>query len=237
MNSTEFNFLKDLQHTLKTQNKDMQAHPRFWVIKDYRYEPCPSEHADRSAIYLPSHDHVYPVHEIYSTLIEINKHDMDELFTAEEFQDVLHHIQNEDLEEINEWIQEHVDKDSRVIHEILVDHIVPNTLFITKDDAINHLRSNQHHYTERAHTYAMTAWRSPSIHQLWDILEHTDWDEYTQTRTDELEPYSLLKHIDPELDELIDTLRFESLGRGNEATQDIHKYIHENYLKIDKTNE
>ncbi|WP_317958118.1 hypothetical protein [Oceanobacillus kimchii] len=55
--------------------------------------------------------------------------------------------------------------------------IVPNTMFITKQDAKNHLLANKHHYSKKAHTYAMTAWRSPKVSKLMTILETMDWSE------------------------------------------------------------
>ena len=51
----------------------------------------------------------------------------------------------------------------------------PNTLFITLRDARRHIESNSYHY-RNPHTYAMTAFRSPSVEKLWEILQTIDWN-------------------------------------------------------------
>lgn len=82
----------------------------------------------------------------------------------------------EDEEELLEWIQEHDEKGAFLIYERLEHYIVQNTLFFTKEEAKNHLKSNGHHYTKDAHTYAQTAIRSPEINRLLQILETFDWN-------------------------------------------------------------
>ena len=49
-------------------------------------------------------------------------------------------------------------------------------MFITKKDAKKHIEYNPHHYTPKAHTYAMSALASPSVYKLWKVLENFDWD-------------------------------------------------------------
>lgn len=56
------------------------------------------------------------------------------------------------------------------------EYIVPDTMFITKEEAKEHLEKNKHHYSSKAHTYAMTAWRSPSVKKLFEILMNADWE-------------------------------------------------------------
>ena len=51
-----------------------------------------------------------------------------------------------------------------------------NTMFLTKKGAKEHLEINYYHYSKRAHTFAMTAWRSPQVEQLMKILENCDFD-------------------------------------------------------------
>jgi len=54
--------------------------------------------------------------------------------------------------------------------------IVPNTMFLTKAECKEHIERNVHHYTSKAHTYAMTAWRAPKVERLLNILSSTPWD-------------------------------------------------------------
>lgn len=48
-------------------------------------------------------------------------------------------------------------------------------MFLTQIDAENHLRANHYHYSEDAHTYAMTAWRDPRMDKLIEILQEVEW--------------------------------------------------------------
>lgn len=54
--------------------------------------------------------------------------------------------------------------------------IVPNIMFLTRAEAESHLASNYYHYTDWAHTYAMTAWRSPMVSQLLHVLQEADFN-------------------------------------------------------------
>jgi hypothetical protein len=64
-------------------------------------------------------------------------------------------------------------------------HVYPNTMFITKKDAKEHLEDNYYHYSKDAHTYAMTAWRSPSMTKLYDILHNVDWSKVEVKKNDD----------------------------------------------------
>jgi hypothetical protein len=50
-------------------------------------------------------------------------------------------------------------------------------MFLTKQEAKDHIRLNHYHYTDEVHTYAMTAWRAPKVERLLNILETFDWDK------------------------------------------------------------
>lgn len=63
----------------------------------------------------------------------------------------------------------------------------PDTMFITNKSCKQHIEVNHYHYSEDAHSYAMTAWRSPEVSYLWDILQKVDWKamkEVVHDRTD-----------------------------------------------------
>ena len=45
-------------------------------------------------------------------------------------------------------------------------YVVPDTMFLTRKDADDHLKANRHHYTQHATSYAMTGWRSPRYEHL-----------------------------------------------------------------------
>lgn len=54
-------------------------------------------------------------------------------------------------------------------------HIYPDTMFLTNRSCKKHIELNHYHYDADVHSYAMTAWRSPEVEQLWNILQKVDW--------------------------------------------------------------
>ena len=79
-----------------------------------------------------------------------------------------------------DWLQEYYDEDAYLI-PVREEHIIhPNTMFLTKAEAKRHIELNHYHYSPKAHTYAMTAWRAPKVEKLLKILENFDWDSVSQ---------------------------------------------------------
>ena len=66
---------------------------------------------------------------------------------------------------INGWGQDIVRQPMR-----WVSFVVRDRVFLTRDAAEQHLKDNHYHYSDWAHTYAMTAWRSPQYEELVDCL-------------------------------------------------------------------
>lgn len=56
----------------------------------------------------------------------------------------------------------------------------PDTMFLTNRSCKEHIKANHYHYSGDAHSYAMTAWRSPEVEKLFKILEEVDWDNVLQ---------------------------------------------------------
>ena len=54
--------------------------------------------------------------------------------------------------------------------------IYPNTMFLTNRECKQHIAANHYHYSDDAHSYAMTAWRSYEVETLWKLLEKIQWD-------------------------------------------------------------
>jgi len=54
--------------------------------------------------------------------------------------------------------------------------IIPNTLFLTKKEADDHIENNQWQYEKDVHPYEMTAPYSPRFNQLWNMLKNADFD-------------------------------------------------------------
>ncbi|EAC6733314.1 hypothetical protein PT993_000196 [Listeria monocytogenes] len=60
--------------------------------------------------------------------------------------------------------------------------IQPDTLFLTKKEAQQHIENNRRHYNSTVHTYAMTAWRSRVVENLWDILRTADFNSLKEEK-------------------------------------------------------
>jgi hypothetical protein len=76
-----------------------------------------------------------------------------------------------------DWVQEYHDSEACLI-PVREEHMIhPNTMFLTKAEAKKHIQLNHYHYSPKAHTYAMTAWRAPTIERLLKILENFEWDK------------------------------------------------------------
>ena len=52
---------------------------------------------------------------------------------------------------------------------------------MTLREAKEHLEKNKHNYNNTAKPYAMTAWRSPQVERLYEIIQNTDWSELDET--------------------------------------------------------
>lgn len=96
-------------------------------------------------------------------------------------------MENENLNAI-EFLQslgtemKNQDKDSQadprfwVVAQSKQNSICENTLFLTKSECKKHIELNHYHYNN-PHSYAMTAWRSPQVEKLYEVLKSTDWEK------------------------------------------------------------
>ena len=54
-------------------------------------------------------------------------------------------------------------------------------MFLTEEDAEDHLKKNHYHYSDNAHTYVSHAWRAPRLNEFFMALfdeyeiEHKNW--------------------------------------------------------------
>ncbi len=84
------------------------------------------------------------------------------------------------IEEIWEYIEENLNSNGFFFKVFVKEEsfIVPDTMFLTKEEAKRHLELNHYHYSKKAHTYAMTAWRAPKVERLLNILESFEWENF-----------------------------------------------------------
>lgn len=176
--SEDLAFLKELQKQMQYESKndnDGQASPCFWVIWDYRNVPG-NEKCD-----IGEFEHFYndgnhvPLESFDALVTFLGEHFKHEMETDEELQEL---VEEQSFDDLWSYVEEYLNENgyfSRVFMKE-EDFIVPDTMFITKEEAKSHLRQNAKHYTAKAHTYAMTAWRSPKVERLIRILSDFDWE-------------------------------------------------------------
>ena len=174
--NNDIQFLKELQSKLNTQEHDYQAHPRFWVIMDYRIVPA-NEDYDSGFIQYFHNDGEHTVFKTFGDLKGfLEEYYEDDIEKDEELQELL---KSEDINELWEYVEDNLNDDGFFSKVFVKEeaYIKEDTMFLTKEEAKAHLESNYYHYTKKAHTYAMTAWRSPEVEILMNILMKFDWDK------------------------------------------------------------
>lgn len=197
----DINFLVDLQKEMNTQSDVGQADPRFWVIKGsecicrieddadgyclYNSMDCEAVAKNLKSAFEFIRDEILPdINECAESPITI-KFDQSPFF--EEMGEII--IEENDsylneLEEIEEWLNENTYGGYEFVSYKRVEKIYQDTMFLTQKAAEKHLRANDYHYSEDAHTYAMTSWRNPETEQLWKILRGVDWNRLLDKNTE-----------------------------------------------------
>ena len=181
----ELDFLSDLQHELNTQDHVGQADPRFWVIMGQEKQVVPSGYEDDVTLY--DNDAAEELADGIDNIIKfLNKKFKDDGepweitqeysgYTIKSKKDDEYDEYLCDLEELEEWLHEHNHKDCTFHYYSCKPKVYPDTMFLTEKSAANHLKENYYHYDDTAHTYAMTAWRSPEVEKLIKILQTVDF--------------------------------------------------------------
>jgi len=174
----DIQFLKELQHELKTQENDCQASPRFWAIMDYR-EVLANEDYDNGHDSYFHNDGDHMEFKYFTDLKDFLEDVFEEeIKTDEDLQELLND-ENESFYSLWEYVEDKLN-DCGFFSKVFVkeeDFITPNTMFLTKAEAKRHLELNHYHYSPKAHTYAMTAWRAPKVERLLKVLETFDWEK------------------------------------------------------------
>lgn len=176
-------FLKKLKNELINQPTDGNASPRFWVIAQNEKIIAPDGYEDGqdliyddgeiSIMYSASdvlniiNDMVDDSNGIYTQIYTEIKELINDDSTLEYIFDVITNLSYK-------YPKDSILSNFRMESYAVIHKIKENTMFITKEDAINHLKNNSHHYNSTAHTYAMTAFRSPAYSNLLSILSNPD---------------------------------------------------------------
>ena len=181
----EIELLSDLQHELNTQDNVGQADPRFWVIMGRERYIVPEGYEDEITLF--DSEIVEEVADnIDDAIVFLNKNfeeNCDSWVISKEY-DAYYVTSKEDsdyeeylvdLDDLETWLSEHDYNRYTFSCYAYRDKVYDNTMFLTEKAAAEHLKANHYHYDEYAHTYAMTAWRSPEVEDLIKILQSVDF--------------------------------------------------------------
>jgi hypothetical protein len=178
MKREDIEFLKELQHEMLTQDTVGQASPRFWVVMDTVKDYWVDDGID--GIFVYSKDDAETVfegeiEEVYDWIKELdgvtectNNFYVEFMWNDEDYS-------IEGADDLQNFLDEYSEDTYNVGYYKYREKIVENTMFLTLRECKEHIESNSHHYN-KPHSYAMTAWRSPQVQRLYEILEKTDWE-------------------------------------------------------------
>ncbi len=176
-------FLNALQEEMNTQPHLCQADPRFWVVMTHEYRACAEDDSiDLVTFYTEDGDNYSMTFE--QALKTAHKSNVDfggDDYAQEKLYDCYLSI---DADGCIGWVYERDAKkliekyaEARgvsVCFETREPKIAQNTMFLTLREAEEHIVRNGYHYID-PHTFAMTAWRSPQVEQLYKILHEVDF--------------------------------------------------------------
>lgn len=173
LNQEEIQFLKELQKEMNTQDNAGQADPRYWTIRNYKRIYGDSLNNPEGISIYDADDHTEIIDVEYRMFCSSEM--ADDVIKALLENDYA--LSFEDIELIqNTWNLESLVEALNELNFTVVEYEeYPSDegVFLTHKAAQEHLKANSHHYSENAHTYALTAWRS-NERMLWDILRKVD---------------------------------------------------------------
>ena len=181
MKKEDIKFLKSLQHEMLTQDNVGQASPRFWVVmQTERMYGIEDGYGVSGSEVLYEYESIA---ESFYDLLEWTKENCEDLYIEDDGGDIhVYDCDNElidivyDMEDLLNLLNDKIGGFTTVNYRD-IEKIKEDTMFLTLRECQDHIKANKHHYNSTAHPYAMTAWRSPQVKRLYEILENTNWDE------------------------------------------------------------
>lgn len=190
LNDNDIKFLLKLQKEMNTQDTTGTAEPRFWVIKGSE-KVRDDENADEIAMYMDNDcvaettDEVleYLNTRILPELVDGKKNykieagfswDFVLIYTGSDGEEECEYMDRGDLQD---FLSDNGYQEFTFVGISMRQIVYPNTMFMTEKEAREHLEQNHYHYSADAHTYCMSAWRSPEVWWLWKIIREVKWDE------------------------------------------------------------
>jgi len=166
----DYEFLKDLQHELNTQENDGQADPIYWCVREYKMEPTPDE-CGEAFVYMGD-GITMTLEEAVSYVDENLSNYRDEL--QEKWKDVDQNWMNSVVEFIHDEMEI---RECRVVWMEEKAIISPETgAFITKRACKDYIKRFGYNHS-KPHTYAMTAYRNFELERLLNVLKTMQFTE------------------------------------------------------------
>ena len=168
-------FLTELQRDLleDRRTETAQADPIYYGILDVKEFVTDQDHNDNRVLVCDDGD-IEPQTAIEEELIDenlINEMLEDGILDTDD-----DGIYVADTDAFLDFVEENEDDIETVsVAYIAYDEVIkPDAMFLTRKDAKAYLKNNRHHYTGKAKTYAMTAYRSHRYEMLIDVLRTID---------------------------------------------------------------
>lgn len=174
-NKDALQFLTELQRDLleDRRTETAQADPIYYGILDVKEFVTDQDHSDNRVLVCDDGD-IEPQTAIEEELI-------DENLINEMLEDGILDTNDDGIYVANtdaflDFVEENEDDIETVsVAYIAYDEVIkPDAMFLTRKDAKAYLKNNRHHYTGKAKTYAMTAYRSHRYEMLIDVLRTID---------------------------------------------------------------
>ena len=196
----EIDFLKELQKEMNTQDTVSQADPRFWVVAtDKHKESGTVDSFDGIDLYDSYAVEVVCEGDMSSIIDYVKEYYEDQLKEAgivftinseNKHKAYIKYTENGELEKeerifydsdnLLDFLQEYgilTEDRYELVYYNYKHHNYQDTMFLTNKSCKEHIKANHYHYNSDAHSYAMTAWRSPEVAKLFKILQEVDWDK------------------------------------------------------------
>lgn len=159
----DYEFLKDLQHELNTQENDGNADPVYWGVMEHRMEPAPEGCGD-PVVYMG--DGTVMTTEEAVQYVEENISDY-----SEETQEAWKDVDKNWMDDVVTFIHDEMDiRECRVEWQEEKAFISQETgAFITKRACKEYIKKCHYNHS-KPHTYAMTAYRNFELERLLKIL-------------------------------------------------------------------
>lgn len=168
INKNDIEFLHDLQHQMLTQDTVCQASPRYWAVAQYIKNPAHEDYADGSHLV---DDEGNVIGEWLGEVVQRLLENHDEILQESDFR----YCSNNELSDVINVLKELGIEGYKEVHYSNDHEIKRNSFFLTLEECQKHIELNRHHYNGTVHSYAMTAWRSPQVERLYEILENVDF--------------------------------------------------------------